>query len=1025
MNKREKLRLIRDLVNSGFEREKFTAFLENILEAVIFQDSGELVGEIREDDEPIGIYIIECSELKDFYNNRRIQRNYIGSLLKKNEDYRRALVAFYSENEEIWRFSLVEKDEGEGVVVPIHMTSHIMGNRGKNTTASKMIGSILEKPKKKSLKGIARIFDMERLTEDFFTDYSEKFFKLREYLMENRDLQEIASNYGEDIGKVGDILAKRVMIRLVLIYFIQKKGWMGAPEDKPLESGDKNFMENFFNSSSSGNINFYRDCMNKLVHEGISRGKIPERYMEELGIKVPFFDHYIFQPFMGVDWHEKSVMVENAFFQGNGEGLIEIFHRYHFSLMENEPYIQDIAVDPEIIGVIFENLLDTGYRKSKGTYYTPRTIVHHMCKETLANYISVNCQGISHGKILDFIRYGEFFWEEDKARIRQGLAPELYSEIIDKLEEIEELTVKIKVVEPSVGSGAFLLGMMGELLKLRKVIERYRRELRLYDKDEVPDDFLLKRDIIRNNLFGVDIDYMAVETTKLRMWLSLIVDAKYYEEATLSKPEGRVIRENSITTDWERDLFERFNIGDGFDIVIGNPPYVGEKGNKDIFREVAKSKLGERYYMGKGDLFYFFFHLGIDILKDRGTLAYITTNYYLTADGALKLREDMRERCSVLRLVDFNEVNVFSKARGQHNIITVLEKGRTAKKEIKTSLCNIKGNLTSKEMSLYLRGVFHGGSYFKMKQEELYKGEKSYIRLERDRVNDITEKIAGMGEKLGDHIQVNQGLVSGADRLTQRHMEKYHVEGEKGDGIFTLSPMEIEGMDLAQYEKELLKGFYKNSHIDRYIAAKESERYIIYVNKNTILEEYPVIEKHLVKYKSILESKREARLGRLPWYSLHWARDREIFDSEKIVAPQRSKNNIFAYNTGEWYASADVYYLTKKREGKLELKYVLALLNSKLYYLWLYYRGKRKGELLELYATPLEEVSMAAPEKKVQLSFIKLVDKIIDIKEKNIDAVTLEREIDRMVYDLYELTEDERKLVEDFYREKQESGKED
>lgn len=154
-------------------------------------------------------------------------------------------------------------------------------------------------------------------------------------------------------------------------------------------------------------------------------------------------------------------------------------------------------------------------------------------------------------------------------------------------------------------------------------------------------------------------------------------------------------------------------------------------------------------------------------------------------------------------------------------------------------------------------------------------------------------------------------------------------------------------------------------------------------------------------------------MGRLPWYSLHWSREQEIFEGEKIICPQRSYQNSFAYNNIPWFSSADVYFITKKNED-INLKYLLAILNSKLCYIWLYKKGKRKGDMLELYATPLEQIPIKIISNAEQEKYIQIVDRIIELKKLDKDTYNLENQIDEMVYDLYELTEEEKELVRGF-----------
>ena len=186
---------------------------------------------------------------------------------------------------------------------------------------------------------------------------------------------------------------------------------------------------------------------------------------------------------------------------------------------------------------------------------------------------------------------------------------------------------------------------------------------------------------------------------------------------------------------------------------------------------------------------------------------------------------------------------------------------------------------------------------------------------------------------------------------------------------------------------------------------------ISFSHKNTDIDKYPNVKKHLEKFRPFLELKREYKTGQLPWYAQHWAREYDIFtNKDKIIFPYRAKENIFSYSDGDFFASEDVLFLRQKNKN-FNMKYLLALLNSKLYYAWLYYRGKRKGKTLELYVTPVSEIPIKNISKNDQDIFVILSDYIIWLKAKNqnIDnyvdneyiAKLFEDVIDAMVLELY------------------------
>ncbi|HQM79039.1 MAG TPA: TaqI-like C-terminal specificity domain-containing protein, partial [Bacteroidales bacterium] len=418
--------------------------------------------------------------------------------------------------------------------------------------------------------------------------------------------------------------------------------------------------------------------------------------------------------------------------------------------------------------------------------------------------------------------------------------------------------------------------------------------------------------------------------------------------------------------------------------MIGNPPYIGEKGHKEIFKNVKNVDLG-KFYVGKMDYFYFFFHLALNIAKDNGYIAFITTNYYITALGAKKLREDLYKRATIIKLINFNELKIFESATGQHNMITILKKGKKDNELANTIITHKKGHATSEILQKILSGDDNETDYYQMKQKDLYDDDEYYIRLipkSDESIQKILDKIKNTGTKLGNICNVNQGIVTGADKVSKKHIEEYNINANINDGIFVLSNSEINTLNLTENEKKILKPWFKNSDILRWITFFNSNDNLLFLSKDLnekyLQQYYPNIYIHIYKYKNIMISKRKNLNERLDkWFTLNRGTAHpNIFISPKIVAPQRSPRNTFGYNEIPWYASADVYFITQKDEN-VSLKYILALLNSKLYYLWLYYRGKRKGEFLELYQKPLSEIPIKIVPQMDQQPFIDLVDQIL------------------------------------------------
>ena len=801
-------------------------------------------------------------------------------------------------------------------------------------------------------------------------------------------------------------------------------------------------------------------------------------------------------------------------------GLIHILNRYKFTLEENTPIDQEVALDPELLGRVFENLLaaynpETGStaRKNTGSYYTPREIVDYLVDESLVIYFSKRLKNKMEdtknieGKLRELLSYFEASHSFN----------EMEADVI--INSINDLSI----LDPAVGSGAFPMGVLLKLvLVLSKLDPGNRRwkKTQLKKASQISDpvirekfiqdieksfeentlDYGRKLYLIENCIFGVDIQPIAVQIAKLRFYISLIIDqdinkskgnyglqplpnleTKFVAANSLvpiNKPQQRTLRNPEIDEKeeelaelrrrtfsartpktkekyrklekqirlelselLEKDGFQRgvieriiswdpydkndsasffdpewmFGNYDLFDIVIGNPPYIGEKGNKDKFAVVKRGPLGKRYYQGKMDYFYFFFHLALNLVKTGGVVSYITTNYYITADGAENLRRDIKKRSIVKNIVNFNELKIFEAATGQHNMITVLVKNGSISDQIlvNTAITHRNRSASKADIQKILAGYDNQTDYYEFEQGKLFHGSADYIRLALKPVSAVLDKMLIGTVPLSELCNVNQGIITGADKVTQRHIDNYDISSEVNDGIFVLNDIDIERIEINHNERSILRPWFKNSDVARWVTSKEPNEYVIYSSYDTVddIKNFPNIYQHLRKFEEIT-SRYSYR-----WHDLHRPRDEKIFKGRKIVAPQRSRFNVFGFNNRNWYASADVYFITKnEKEINVSLKYLLGLLNSHLYYIWLYHRGKRKGEDLELYATPLNQIPIPMKNKNNSETISEIervVNKILEIKEEDpsSDVSLFEEEIDNLVYKLYKLDDEEVRLI--------------
>jgi len=449
-----------------------------------------------------------------------------------------------------------------------------------------------------------------------------------------------------------------------------------------------------------------------------------------------------------------------------------------------------------------------------------------------------------------------------------------------------------------------------------------------------------------------------------------------------------------------------FGINDGFDIVIGNPPYIGEDGHKFIFEPYKKTYLGIRFYRGKMDIFYFFFHVGFDLLKEKGTLIFITSNYYLTADGAEKLRADMYSRSEILELINFNELKVFESALGQHNIITLLRRTDKPQNGItRQTFTNNKGKASPEILKRILSGNDDVTVYAEVPRDRLFECEKKYIRFSAGiGIDSILDKIEKGGCSLGCLFATNQGVVPGALTFSREHALKFpKIEAKKNAPIFIYPSgklHEICGHDV-NVEIDYIKPFFKNSDISRYVSKTETCKELLYADG--IVKLPPEILAYLQKFRPILTQRRECKTGKIKWFELQWARTRSLFEKPKIVVPYRCKRAAFAYNEIPFYAATDVYYITESKNNTDKLKALLGILNSTLINVWLYHRGKRKGEMLELFSASLQRIPIILP---------KDMRPLVNLVTRRLNGESVDTKIDALVYELYGLTDEEIAIVE-------------
>lgn len=288
-----------------------------------------------------------------------------------------------------------------------------------------------------------------------------------------------------------------------------------------------------------------------------------------------------------------------------------------------------------------------------------------------------------------------------------------------------------------------------------------------------------------------------------------------------------------------------------------------------------------------------------------------------------------------------------------------------------------------------------------------------------DTVESALEKISEAGHVLGDYAEVNQGVLTGCDTVTNKHLAKLppNTQKCKGDGIFVLDyavPRDVDVVESFANGKQLLKDFYKNSDISAYWCGNTPTKKLIYYSGKLDEKKYPDVYQHMCYFKNILEERLTTYNEKYHWTAIHRPRNGRVFEKgvPKIVVPYRTRVNSFAYNEIEWFCRSDCYVITSKND-ELQLKCLLAMLNSDTYYFWLYNRGKRKGEALELFQKPLSEIPIIIPDKDIQTELVTLADNITELRKNDryADASEYENRINKIIYNLFGFTEKEIDII--------------
>ncbi|EOH1481427.1 Eco57I restriction-modification methylase domain-containing protein [Campylobacter jejuni] len=819
------------------------------------------------------------------------------------------------------------------------------------------------------------------------------------------------------------------------------------------------------------------------------------------------------------------------------EYLFEFLDSFDFGSDDEQSEIlsQKELISSSVLGNVFEKL--NGYKE--GSFYTPSFITSYMCKESITKVV------------LDKFNAQFDLDAKDISELRKSLRKE------DKKAQ-KELLNSIKICDPAVGSGHFLVSALNVMLSIYDELNLFDEEFYLevqndeilitgrkgefieYKRPKTPKDkahliqqelFHTKKDIIENNLFGVDINPNSCEITKLRLWIELLKhsfyqsfdDGNYHDLKTMPNIDINIKCGNSLVSYFETgkslshypnikermgkykrivkdykegfytdkshinqeiknlkisfknfcfaDKFKKemksfndkcekyskkygnflavddenlkffvsanltlfdfdekeatkefanlkkeydniFNLESnhpfewrfefpeildddgnfkGFDLIIGNPPYIKENDNKDLFTNTKKL----RTYQGKMDIWYHFVGRGFDILKNNGYLAFIATNNWVTNSGAKKLRNIVLEESQILSLVDFSSFMVFDSA------------------SIQTMIMQFQKIKPPKNYEFHFAKI--------TTQTPIYEDVINLLKNEKTQNNEILSINLTPKKFIDKTLNFTKSDYEELFNKIQKYGKFYLEESEVAQGIvpaideaFVIKDKNVFSKNEQCFIKEYytgLSGKFYSSFTDKYLI------YLSNKNYSGNLDDLPNLKQHFQKYKEILkESKIKYKTPNKPYFYLHREREEKFFKKgeEKIISQVRCIEPIFVYSNENFYGSRALFFIQTCR---INLKYLTGVLNSKLIAFWLKHKGKIQGNLFKIDKEPLLNipvVNINSKNEKLANKLISLVDEILKVKEqdKNANTQELENKINSLVYKLYNLTEEEIKIIE-------------
>lgn len=982
--------------------------------------------------EPLQIFDVTVSDRVMMEHNRVNIQRLIRAVM---DQFSCAFMLFHYEDDTRWdwRFTYCRKSGNKEESTDSKRYTFLLGPGQSCRTATDNFIALYDKRNSLEIKDIENAFNVEALSKEFFGKYKAQYEAFVNYMVDptNGMRQHFIDTGFDHTGMAADKIrdreekpirdyVKKLLGRIVFLHFLQKKGWLGVPASKEWGEGDRDFMLNIFkNANERQKENFLDDILEDLFTEGLDRNRSDQGDLYDT--KVEGFRNCRI-PYLNGGLFERDILDKKPshFPASYFNGLLTMLSQYNFTIDENDPNDAEVGVDPEMLGRIFENLLEDN--KDKGAFYTPKEIVQYMCRESLIAYLQTDMR------------------EEDKECIRQFVTTHDASQLGELKEYIDQKLYDVKICDPAIGSGAFPMGLLRELFFCRSAIE----------PNIVENAANIKRHIIQNNIYGVDIERGAVDIARLRFWLSLIVDEKspealpnldfkimqgnslleqykgvdlstmtekkigagesltffdsmldvyrknlrdklteYYacpehdKKMQLRKDIADIVKqelvEQGIHIDfedmdlsansqfflwhtWFHDVFSRPSNGGGFDIAIGNPPYISAPTqiaspelNEQRQRIVASKKY--KSLNEKWDLYVPFMELGMQLLCPNGIFSMIVPYPLTNQKYGKKLRKMIVEEYRLLEIADLNGTKIFENATVS-NCIPFIQNSQP-------------------EGELRITQIFED----KTIREVLSKSPKALKLDKKNYVWNLTEeertgnRFANMNV-LGDFCYISVGMVVNANE-------------KDAQGAFK--------------KEDLISDTYDAIHCRKYIEAKD-------------------IDKFQVKRVRYLEWNTE----RCP-EKLRRPTFRELYDRPKLImnclgtinvtidAEEHFLHNHSIYCAILWKDLKDVSnksisssvkkFSKHNREAmeslseKVDLYYLLGILNSSMADQLL---TDQRGGDYHIYPEHIRNLPIPVPQREIQNAIGEIAKQILLIRETNTDYSELEEQLNNLVEALYQ-----------------------